>query len=114
VHLSQLKPIHEPIASVKIDHDLSTGALTVFKSSSPVDILRRASSGLRATEAAVLFYGVDTPDDSDRKRAERELKRLVEKGRAYRREPDQGRDEGGHHTSVRYFYIADAGLQEEL
>jgi hypothetical protein len=78
IHLKQ--PAGE-VGPWRLEHDHSTGTTSIFHD---IDLLTvvgsRGTTGVTATEVAVLLFEIEKPSDSQRKKALRKLDRLVQSG----------------------------------
>lgn len=102
VHLKQ------PAAALgpwKIEHDHVSGLSTISAGPrDPLRLLQSAPRGLTSRDLAAALSGHDAPTDSDRRNAQRQLERLVERKLAHRTEPTVGG--AGGTSPARYFAIA--------
>jgi replicative DNA helicase len=85
VELRHLKTPATEVGPLKIEHDHSTGRSRIH--CGPIDaltMLRNATNGITATDLARAWSQCEKPNDNQRKKAQRQLERLVENGLAHK------------------------------
>jgi replicative DNA helicase len=100
IHLKQ--PASE-VGPLKIEHDHAAGRTSVFRGFDLFRYLRNQPHGATATDVARHWFEKEKPTDNERKKAQRDLNRLVDKGLAHREEPSLGGSGGTN--PARYFLI---------
>ena len=108
VELSHLKQPAATVGPLTVEHDHEAGRTSVFRGvADPLVVLRDSSSGITALELARLMFEKAEPSDNQRKKAQRQLDRLVRDGHAHR--DDGGRSETGQKTPARYHAVVRDG-----
>jgi replicative DNA helicase len=106
VELSHLKQPASEVGPLTLEHDHLLGRTTVYRGAAdPMVALRNSSSGLTPVEYARLLFERVEPTDNQRKKAQRQLDRLVRDGLAHR--DDGGRSQTGQKTPARYYQVDD-------
>ena len=84
VELRHLKQPASEVGPLKIEHNHPTGLSVVFRGQVDpmLGLLRNAPSGITAMELARVMFEVEKPNDNQRKKAQRQLDRLVRDGLA--------------------------------
>lgn len=104
VELVHLKQPADAVGPLKLFHDHDRGVTTLERGEvDPLRVLEARPSGLTAGDLAILMFDGRSPTDSDRKRAKRQLDRLVTRGFARCDESSRG-GEGGTQPA-RYYPI---------
>ncbi|MDA8312750.1 MAG: AAA family ATPase [Actinomycetota bacterium] len=106
VELRHLKQPAAEVGPLKVEHDHAAGKSTV--SGGCVDalaVLRSTTNGITSVDLARWMFECDTPDDNQRKKALRQLNRLVEDGKALK--ADGARNAAGGAVAARYVAITD-------
>lgn len=112
VTLSHLKQPASEIGPMQIEHEQTTGTMSVYRGTAdPLVILQHAASGLTAGDLARLMFEVDKPNDNQRKKAQRQLDRLVTAGLGHKTGFSRG-GEGGS-TDARYYAVTDRESETE-
>jgi replicative DNA helicase len=104
VEFKHLKQPAGELGPFKIEHNHDTGLSVVARQVDPLEIVRASyGQGVSARELAGLITEKPKPTENERKKAERQLDRLVAAGLAYRKEATRGG--AGGTTAARYFAI---------
>ena len=106
VELVHLKQPAAEVGPLKVEHDHNTGRSSVYRGAvDPLVMLRNAPNGLTSVDVARAMTESDKPSDNVRKKAQRQLERLVRDDLAR----SVGGQKGGSQGSepVRYFAIDD-------
>jgi hypothetical protein len=83
VELIHLKQPAAEVGPLKIEHDHNTGRSTVYRGAvDPLVMLRNAPNGLTSVDVARVMTETEKPTDNARKKAQRQLERLVRDGLA--------------------------------
>ncbi len=92
VELRHLKQPAGEIGPLRVEHDHGSGHSTISRGAvDPLVVLRNTNRrGLTARDLAVLVAEKAEPNDNDRKKAERQLDRLVARGLAHRENGSKG------------------------
>jgi replicative DNA helicase len=101
VELRHLKQPSAEIGPLKLEHDHIAGRTTIY--SGQVDalkVLRSAPNGITSLDLARLMFETDKPNDNQRKKAQRQLDRLVAAGLAHK--PEQAHNAPGGAVAARY------------
>lgn len=107
VELRHLKQPAAEVGPLKIEHDHLTGRSYVFRGQAdPLVVLRHAPKGITSVELARIMFEVEKPSDNQRKKAQRQLDRLVRDGLA-RKLDGGGRGDDGRSTAARYCAVTD-------
>lgn len=101
VELSHLKPPALPVGPLNVEHDHVTGLSRVHRGSDLFGILR-AADGMTIEQLAQRVYETEKPTQAERKRVERQLAKLAEKGRA---KHDPQTRHGGSFIPARWYAI---------
>ncbi len=97
-HLKQ--PVGE-VGPLKLEHDHRAGITTVARGFDSLRWLRNQPNGGTAMDAAKARFEKANPTDNERRKAQRDLERLVSEGLATKR--DGSRGGAGGTTSARYY-----------
>jgi len=107
VELSHLKQPASEIGPLQLEHDHLAGTTTIYRGQAdPLMMLRHAPNGITAADlAGVMFEGDPTPNQ--RKKAQRQLDRLVTQGMAHKTSAEDVRSGAGKvtRTPARYHAI---------
>jgi replicative DNA helicase len=107
VELSHLKPAASEVGPLMVEHDHLTGRSTVYRGAvDALTVLRNSPSGLTATDLARLIFEKTDPTDVQRKKADRQLQRLVSSGKA-RHDPRDRSAGVGSGVTARFYAIED-------
>jgi replicative DNA helicase len=104
VELSHLKQPADTIGPLKVEHHLD-GTSSVYAGFDPVAFLRHRTNGATATDAARAMFEKD-PTDTERKKAQRLLDRLVSSGIAAKTDAQKGGADG---TTAARYHLTGAG-----
>ena len=102
VELTHLKQPAGEVGPLQVEHDHLAGTSMVFRGHvDPLVALRHAPHGLTSVDLARAMFEVEKPTDNQRKKAQRQLDRLVRDGRA-RRVADYARNPVDGNAAARY------------
>lgn len=91
VELRHLKQPAEEVGPIRVEHHATTGTSTVYRGFDVLSFLtNRGATGATATDTARAMTEKDTPTDNERKKAQRQLDRLVAADLAVRDAPGIG------------------------
>lgn len=105
VELRHLKQPAEDVGPLKVEHDHHTGQSTVTRGFDALRWLRLQPNGGTAPDCARAWFDATSPDDNQRKKAQRALERLVRDGLATR--PDGTAKGGTGGSRAARFYAVD-------
>lgn len=115
VTLHHLKPPADPIGPLDLLLDPDGGLFALERG--PVDpytVLAHAPNGITTTDLAQLLADGATITDVHRRKADRHLKRLVDRGVAHRTEPKLGSAPDRPGTLPARYYLVDRRLDDEI
>lgn len=104
VELRHLKQPAGEVGPLQIEHEQRSGLMTIHRGQvDPLMVLRRMPNGMTSLDLAKLMTEKEKPSDSERKKAQRRLDALVDKGLAHR--SGGGKGGLGGSTAVRYHAV---------
>ncbi len=107
----ELRHLKQPVAEVgplRIEHDQLTGMSLVYRGQvDALVVLRNAATGITSLDLARLMYEKDKPNDDERKKAQRQLDRLVRDGHGHKRESSHNAYGGA--VAATYVAVRDHG-----
>jgi len=106
VELTHLKQPAAEVGLLKIEHIASEGRSVIHHGFDVMAYLKHRTRGATVMDVARAMTEKDSPDDNQRKKAERVLRRLVDQGIAHRSDPSKGGD-GGSVAAV--YHLVDLG-----
>lgn len=104
VELSQIKQPAEQINPMKLLHDHGTGETAVISESDPLEMARRAPTGITPSDVAAAMFETETPTRNQAEKARRKLDKLVADGWLHKAPGASGGAGGG--AASRYFAVA--------
>ena len=107
VELRHLKQPASEVGPLKVEHNHLGGTSSVWRGQvDALVVLRGAPNGTTSLDLARLMFERDKPNDNERKKAQRQLDRLVKDGLAHKRGPH---NEATGAVPARYYAIAKVG-----
>ncbi|MEX0698903.1 MAG: AAA family ATPase [Acidimicrobiia bacterium] len=92
VDLRHLKQPAAEVGPLKVLMNFETGDMTIYDGGDLLALLTQSRHGLTAQDAARQLYETENPTASERERARRKLKGLVERHLAFEKPPDKPND----------------------